>query len=284
MIARLLLLSSVAAPLGAVLPLAESVAWAQEPTTADCLAASDASTQLDSQHKLQEERARLLVCASETCPADIRKECLTRVDQVNAQLPTVVFSAKDGKGADLSAVTVTMDGEVLTHRLEGTALTIDPGEHAFVFETTAHAPVSERLVIVEGQKDRREAIVFGRGPSVPPAPPPDDRDVLGAQKVLALLVGGAGIVGLGVGTAFGLSAISKRSDAQSVCASACSSQDGVNRWSDAVSTGNAATVAFVVGGLGVVGGVALWLTAPSAKASTVQLGLGVGTLRLQGSW
>jgi hypothetical protein len=51
---------------------------------------------------------------------------LRRVDEINAAIPTVIFEAKDGAGGDLSAVRVTMDGEVLAERLEGTALSINP--------------------------------------------------------------------------------------------------------------------------------------------------------------
>src|SRR5438105_11962894 len=93
--------------------LCGATARADDPTTADCLGASEASLKLGNEHKLRAERAQLLVCATATCPADIRKECLARVDEVNAQIPTVVFSAKDPSGADLSAVKVTMDGETL---------------------------------------------------------------------------------------------------------------------------------------------------------------------------
>jgi hypothetical protein len=277
------------APPAVALILAADLARAADPTPAECIAASDAAIQLESQHKLHEERARLLECAAATCPADIRKDCLARVEEVNGQIPTLVFSAKDAAGADRSAVRVIMDGEVLAERLGGTAVTIDPGEHAFVFETAGETPVRETLLIVEGQKDRRETITFGsreRAPataSVAAAPiPPGDSGGLGTRRVLALVAGGIGVVGVGLGTAFGLSAVSKRSYAQSVCPQECGTRDGVIAWSDAVSTGNASTVAFAFGGLGLVAGAVLWLTAPSAPS--VQVALGAGSLRVEGAW
>jgi hypothetical protein len=131
------------------------------PTTPECLAASDASLKLGNDHKLRAERAQLLVCADASCPADIRLECARRVDEVNARVPTLIFAAKDASGADLSAVKVTMDGEVLAERLEGTAFPIDPGEHTFTFETAGQAPVTRTLIIQEAQKDRHESIAFG---------------------------------------------------------------------------------------------------------------------------
>jgi hypothetical protein len=131
---------------------ASAVLWspqlrAANPTTADCLTASEASLESGNEHHLRGERNQLLVCAAASCPADIRKECVRRVDEVNAAIPTITFEAKDGSGADVSAVKVTMDSEVLAERLEGTALSIDPGEHTFTFETAGQPAVTRKLVI-----------------------------------------------------------------------------------------------------------------------------------------
>jgi len=65
-------------------------AYAANPTTAECVAAADSSLQLRDQHKLRAARAQMLVCASATCPAAIQSECLRRVDQTNAAIPTIV--------------------------------------------------------------------------------------------------------------------------------------------------------------------------------------------------
>ena len=53
-----------------------------------------------------------------------------------------------------------MDGELITDRLEGTAVPIDPGSHTFVFETAGKPPITKRFVIRESQKDRPEVVVF----------------------------------------------------------------------------------------------------------------------------
>src|ERR1017187_7463692 len=89
-----------------VLVFSEGLALAADPTTADCLAASDASLKSGNEHKLRAERSQLLTCASSNCPTDIRKDCTSRVDEVNAQIPTIIFRAKDPSGADLSGVKV----------------------------------------------------------------------------------------------------------------------------------------------------------------------------------
>jgi hypothetical protein len=281
----------------ATIALAEDLALAADPTTADCLSANEASLKLGNEHKLRSERSQLLVCAASTCPADIRKECLSRVDEVNAQIPTIVFSAKDAGGADLGAVKVTMDNEFLAERLEGTALSVDPGERTFTFETAGQSPVTKKLFIMQGQKDRREFVVFATpqtatGPTMATAstgsPGSEARlesgGGMGTQKVLALVAGGVGIVGLGIGTAFGLTAMSQKNSAQSACPNACATQDGVNKWSSAGASARIADIGLLVGGLGLLGGAVLWFTAPSVSPPGATLGLGPGVLQLKGTW
>jgi hypothetical protein len=268
------------------LVLADGVAQAADPTTADCLSASEVSFKLGKEHKLRAKRHELLVCAAPSCPADIRKDCIGRVDVVNAQIPTIIFQVKDRSGGDLTAVKVAMDGEVLADRLEGTALSIDPGEHAFTFETAGQAPVTKKLVILEAQKERREVITLGTQTAETPvtATPPEAKENrgLGAQKIVSIVAGGVGVVGLGLGTAFGIMAMSSKSDAQNVCPNHCTTADGLSSWSDAASAGNISTVGFIIGGVGIAGAAVLWFTAP--KSSTTRVGFGPGSLQLKGTW
>jgi hypothetical protein len=144
-------------------------AAALDPTTADCLAAAEKATTHRQQRELRAARSELLICAAMSCPADVRQECSRRVDEVNASMPTVVFEVKDDRESDLSAVRVQLDGQLLTERLEGTALSIDPGEHTFRFEASGMRPIDRRFVIRVGEKERRERIRFER---VEPLPQP----------------------------------------------------------------------------------------------------------------
>jgi hypothetical protein len=272
-------------------------ALATDPTTADCLAASDASLKSGNEHKLRAERAELLICAATSCPADVRRECLRRVDEVNAAIPTVIFEAKDSAGNDLSAVALMMDGQLLAERLEGTALSIDPGEHDFVFRTAGQEPIERRFVIREGQKDRREAIVFGSAAPLAstPAPvaaaplaaapaPEDPSTGLGAQRTLAVVAAGVGVVGVGLGTVFGATALSKKNDAASECPTTMCTPSGLAKWNDAQSAGNASTVFFVVGGVALAGGAVLWFTAKPAASARIAAGVGPGSLQVKGVW
>ena len=152
--------------------LAGSPAHAAKPTTAECLAASENAIRLGKKHSLRDQRAQLLLCSAASCPGDIRRECTRRVEEVSSSIPTITFEVKDDQGQDLSSVELSMDGELLAERLDGTALSIDPGEHTFSFQIPGRPPLEKRFVIREGQKDRRESIVFSSPkPTVSPPPP-----------------------------------------------------------------------------------------------------------------
>jgi hypothetical protein len=235
-----------------------------------------------------------LICGAASCPVDIRKECTRRLDEVSTNLPTILFVVKDPLGNDLSAVRVTMDQELLAERLEGTALPVDPGVHTFTFETAGQPAVTKQLLIQQGQRDRQELVTLGSSPpplSAPPPPPPRQEGqpshagAWGTQRILAIVAEGIGVVGLGVGSAFGVMALSKKSAAQSVCPGAgCPTQAGANDWSDAKTEAQISDALFLVGGLGIAGGAVLWFTAPRSAGPDTQVGLGPSGMQLKGVW
>jgi hypothetical protein len=274
-----------------VLSLVQSSASADEPTIADCLASNEAAIKAGNEHKLRAERAQFLLCASESCPADIRKACTGHVQAVNAEVPTIIFTAKDAAGADLTDVKVTMDGELLTTRLDGTALSVDPGSHRFTLEAQGKPTVTKTLLIEQGQKDRREDVALEplaalvAATLVAASQPAANDHGLSTQKILAITAGGVGIVGLGIGAAFGIIALSDRSTAETDCGGtgACKQMAGVTEWGSVQSAGNVSTVAFVAGGVVIASGALLWITAPHHPAAT-QVGVTANGLLLKGSF
>jgi tetratricopeptide (TPR) repeat protein len=105
--------------------------------------------------------------------------------------------------------------------------------------------------------------------------PPSDAQADGSdaarpwQRPLGLVVGGVGVVGLAIGSYYGLHAISKDNDADKLCpgsGSGCSSQLGVELSQDARSAASLANV-LLISGVALVGvGVVLYLTAPAEGA------------------
>src|SRR5207244_531978 len=90
------------------------------------------------------------------------------------------------------------------------------------------------------------------------APPPVPERSGGSQRAVGFVVGGVGLVGIGVGTVFGLQAISKSHDANGLCPSSpCGDHAGVTLNDDAKRAATISTIAVGVGAAAVVAGVVL---------------------------
>ncbi len=287
-------------------------ARAADPTISDCLHANAAAAHLRNDHKLRAAREQLLVCASQSCPGDIRVECARRVIDVNVSIPTIVFEAKDPAGNDLTAVTVSMDEKPLVDRLDGTAIALDPGPHAFRFEAAGQPPVDKAFVLFEGQKDRRERVVVGTipppvTPSSETASPPDDaamEDPLpmptpdtstrtslpawvrnGTLTTVGMVTSGVGLLGLTLGTVFGIEALSKKHDAGCNSSSVCPDDIAASTLRSSRSAGNLSTAFFVAGGVVEAAGVTMWIVGRSSEIrATAQIGPTGAGVRLIGSW
>jgi hypothetical protein len=256
---------------------------AGDPTMADCIRANEASISLRQSDQLREAREQLLVCAARTCPGQVRAECERHLVEVNASMPTIVFEAKDAAGNDLSAVRVSMDGKPLADRLEGAAIPIDPGAHSFHFESAGLPPVDRSFVLHQGEKERRERIAFAAPAAaaglvaqpvrssteavVAPVAPETPSSAWSPLKTAGLVTAGAGIVGIGIGTVYGLMATSDKSKASCDANGYCDPAS----LSDARSHATVSTVGFVAGGVLLAAGVALVLFAPSGSEASLHV-------------
>lgn len=268
--------------------VASRPALAAPPTMTECLAANESAIRLRSGHKLRASRDQSLVCAEPTCPGEVRDACGGRVKELTAAIPTVVFDLKDATGNDVTAASVSMDGQPVAPRLEGTAVAVDPGDHVFSFSVAGQVKLEKRLVIFEGEKNRRERLAMGLtaaspvsvaavavpGPGAAASPgesvarPASASSGLGLWRGVGLTLGGAGVVGVGVGAAFGAMTMSAWSRVTSACGaggpSRCpiANQAAVSSdQSSAKSDGAVSTAAFIAGGALLAGGAVLFFTA-----------------------
>lgn len=113
------------------------------------------------------------------------------------------------------------------------------------------------------------------------------------QRISAYALGGLGIVGVGVGSFFGLRAISKNSESNDQgCMGKQCPPDAAETRRSAASAGNISTIAFIVGGVALAGGVVLYFTAPRQPATpkprtasaSLALAPGGGSLALGTEW
>jgi hypothetical protein len=244
-----------------------------------CLAATEHGQFLRVAHKLVEAREEFLRCARAECPPLVQQDCASWLAEVDKSLPTLVITAKDATGADLVDVNVTVDGEPLVGRLDGAALAVNPGDHAFHFALADGRTLDKQYIVLQGQKDQRLAVAWAPTPART-GPPPVVAPVAAAparaadpaghrRRVLGVVVASAGLAGLAVGALFGGVALSSWSSVNSVCPSHrdCPSQ-ALSDHDNAVTFSTVSDVGFIAGGVLVASGLALYLTAPASREHT----------------
>jgi hypothetical protein len=220
---RIVVLASAGAAVAITAPVRRAHAD-DRPDKQACVAAYEEAQQLRKDGKLTSSRARLLVCAQDSCPAVVRKDCTVWLAEVEQATPTVVLAARSPSGQDAVDVTVSLDGKPLAKRLDGKALPLDPGPHTFRFELpSAQVPAREETILLhEGERNRQVLADFqppaaapsgaagaAAAPSSAPLPAPMRP---APTPVGAYVLGGLGVAGLGVFTAFGLLGLSAKSD------------------------------------------------------------------------
>jgi hypothetical protein len=271
---------------------------------AACLDAASKGQRMHDNHQLVEAREQFRICAAARCPAVVRADCTRWLEGVEAALPTVVVTAKTATGTDVIAAKVSVDGRPFVDELDGRAVPVDPGAHTFHLETADGVALDQVVVVREGEQSQPVALVLpGHGvPSPASAPSPAAPALAPVEpasapapssstpwRALGWGLGGAGVVGLGVGIVFGLAASSDKSDAHCNSSGQCLS----GPLADARHAAVGADVALIAGGALLAGGVTLLLVGPRNHANgedprAAQLrmvpGVGSGSLVLDGSW
>jgi hypothetical protein len=166
--------------------------------TAECIGASERGQNLVLARKLTVARAEFIACASRVCPDVIAKDCTERLAAVDAQIASVVLSARYSDGRSIKLARVSLDGIPLVDQLDGKSILIEPGEHRFRFELPTGRSVEQSLVIEEGVKWKPVIATF----DVPRVSFP----------IGAVVLGGAGVAALGAMTAFGIEALEQSSN------------------------------------------------------------------------
>ena len=156
----------------------------------------------------------------------------------------------------------------------GALLTVD------VPELTAVATVA--TTAVPPAADAASSEPLPAAPTSATAGTPSDEGARRAtwQKPLGLVLGGVGVVGLGLGTYFGLRAISKKNDADDECPAKTGCTDLGKKSNDQAQSAATLANVFVIGGAAcLIGGAVLYFTAPSNHATQLALrGTGSGAM------
>jgi serine/threonine-protein kinase len=203
--------------------------------------------------------------------------------------------------ADVAGIEVRRGAAVVRSAQLGTAIPTDPGSHVVSAKAPGHKPWQTTVTLRDGSN---ETVVV---PDLEIAPPPvaakaapspaedppknqapqpaaetaSGSTSLGTQRIAALVIGSVGVAGLAVGSVFGIRSKAAHDQAEPYCVEgACTSPVGLEYLKEARTAGNISTAAFVLGAVGVGAGAVLWFTAPTG----VQVGAGMGTVQLRGTW
>jgi hypothetical protein len=261
---------------GAILIGAPS-ARAADPSKVECVSANEAGQVLRQSGRLIEAEAKLATCVAASCPALVRQDCAERQSEIALAMPSIVFEVRDSAGNTLGATRTTMDGQPLPEAAGERPLRLDPGGHRFVFEVQGLSPIERTFIVREGEKSRKETIVFEVAPDrapapslgvAPPAPPKEAPPLsLASAPTLAYVAAGVGFAGLALGIGAGIAGDSKHAALEGECkASACPSNDqpDINAFR---TLRDWSTAGYIVAAAGVAGAAVLWLTAPRSPAT-----------------
>jgi hypothetical protein len=219
-----------------------------------------------------------------------------RADALKPRLVGLTIMAPEGSSS--VALEIRRDGSPVGMATWGTWVPVDPGSHAITASAPGYRTWQETVDVVEGSAPVVVTVpVLQLEQAAPPPvlarpwiPPPvvsvnaspnqpveSDASHSGvSQRTWAFVTGGVGIVGLGVGTYFGLKAKSKNDDSKDECRTdtRCT-QAGLNLRDKALDAATYSTVGFGVGLAALTAGIILYVTAPqdNKTAGTPRWGL-----------
>ena len=204
-----------------------------------------------------------------------------RFTQVDLRVPrlTLRLAANAPKETTVRRDDVTLGAAAL-----GVPLPVDVGRHTITVTAPGRVSTTLDVSLAEGEQKALEVApmepiaaavpmptpAVDAAPQATPATPaaetPSNKST---QRTVAYVVGGVGIVGLALGSYFGLQTISKWSAARNDCPNGCADgSPGRNERNDAQTDGTISTIAFVAGGVALATGAVLFFTAPSSHSSS----------------
>jgi hypothetical protein len=226
-----------------------------------CFSLVDDGQKLRDEGKLREAREAFLTCSDRSCPNAVFAQCTQWLDEVEREIPSIVFRVKDGHGKEVFDAQLFVDAQASATLIQAKSVPQNPGTHSVRVVLSDGKAQEETFLLRKGERDRIIEIAF---PVIPEPSAPATRPAATSSgntdmvksgfrfPVIAWLGLGVGVLG-GVGTAiFATSAKSAETDLQKTgCAPACDK----DKRSGIDSKLQLANVSMIVGGVGL--GVAL---------------------------
>ena len=200
-----------------------------------------------------------------------------KADELEATLPTLTIHVPDA--ADRPDLEVKRDGQLVARAEWEAPIPVDAGAHDVEASAPGRKPWQRRIDVTgAGAKASVEVPVLDALPAARPVAGPSLLDPTAGttapvthgsgQRITGVVVGGAGLAGLVVGTVFGLVAKSENDTAKSEClGNTLCDADGYASNGDAHRSATVSTLAFAAGAAFLAVGVVLYATAPSGMAA-----------------
>lgn len=224
-----------------------------------------------------------------------------RAQALQERLSTLTIRAMSGE-PESAQLDVRRDGVQMQPAELGSPIPVDPGEHSIEVTAPGKQPWSSKVQVgADAAKVQVDIPALEPAPSSAAAPPPATTDEPAAtkpstplptpkrsgstQRTAGIITAGVGVVGLGLGTFFGVQASGNWSDAKEECSDfpyGCG-QRGVDLKKTASSQATISNIGFIAGGALVGLGAVLFFTAPKQKEQ-VSFVVGPGSAFIQGSF
>lgn len=231
---------------------------------------------------------------------DREKTARDRAEKLEPRLIRLSIVAQD-KDAE-----VKLDGNVLDAAVLGSPVPVDPGKHSVEATAKGKRPFTTTIEVSDRMKSPSVEIPAldvdptaskassdkGSDGNADKGPSEESRSDGSTQRTISYVLMGVGVVGVGVGTVFGLRTSSKWSEAQTHCTGIECDRTGVTLAAEAKNNGTVSTISFIAGGLLLAGGAALFFTAPSGPPKSaaslaprdVRVGVGLGSVTVGGAF
>lgn len=248
-------------------------------TKQECIQASERGQQFRDEGKLAEARTQLLVCVQEACPRVVADACREDLANVEKRIPSVVLSAKTAAGQDLIDVQVQVDGVVVSQKLDGRAVPMNPGPHKVRMEADGQV-MEEQVVVIEGEKSRAVRLTMPAKPGQTPPPPGNDEGETTISPA-AWIFGGLAVASLGTFAYFGITGRNDVSEMRNTC--------GTDQTCDP-SRVDAAKQKLLIGdiflGVGILSGIGAtyFFLTPKKSSTPVSVGVSGPSLLLRGQF
>jgi hypothetical protein len=193
-----------------------------------------------------------------------QEEAATERDALLERIPRLTIAVAGSSAAD---ATVTLDGKPVPAALVGVEQSVDPGTH-LVAVTRPGAPPASQSVTLGERQTRRVSLDLAAAALLPPSSPEMGTHSGNGRRTAGWVLVAVGATGLAVGAVAGGLALSKKGPLDSECTGA---NCGPAYYGDVDSYDTMRLVSgtgFIAGGVVLVVGAALVLTAPATARTT----------------